>query len=247
MVSSQHFTSNYASHVKHLLKLFKDLSVQYKEMTNVLSDLGGCYNGYSISLPPTQYIEKIGEAFDAYHTLHQSDTPGLGQSAIGHFGEYHGYAIAIQGMLKCVSRKQIQHDTFDDLVEAKKTRLGKIEASEEESLRIGVVLQSEGVFNQPVGLLGKLNAYIDRDPEATRRKSMSQLREDVGKGDSEVDKSALEMKLMKDEVMEQLGEFQVLKEKDALNFWREYAEGMREYHGKIRDIWSNCLTSEELN
>lgn len=170
-----------------------------------------------------------------------------------------GYGTSVTSIIKKIVRKSIRQDTSEDALDAKKDRLSKYETSEEEALRIGVVLEAEGRssnrhpsdtnsnINGPTGIIAKMNAMMDRDPEVSRRNSISRLRDEIKTGDSDVARGRNEVILMKAEVLENLGKFQSLKEQDAKLFWKTYARGMVDYYGKTRDTWSLSHGGEALN
>lgn len=134
----------------------------------------------------------MGESFDAIHTLNSSLVTDLDILSGDYYAASVGYGHAVTNVIKKIVRKSIRQDTTEDVLDAKKDRLLKYETSEEEALRIGVVLESEGGrsvvpnSNAPTGIIAKMNALMDRDPEVTRRNSISRLRDEIKTGDVDV-------------------------------------------------------------
>ena len=237
--------------MQYMLESHTKITKLVSDQTSAYMDLGGLYNGWSLTETQTtlaKSIEKLGEGYDSTSALNLKAVRVMEHEISEAIQEYALYAKAVTKLLKRRLVKQSAYEGALAKSEKKAEELIKLEASEQEAMKISTVLNHEGLGNASVktsgnGIFAKLNSIIDRDPELTRRQRMSKLKTQIEELKSSSRNLQLEGQLMQHEIQSDLNRFQTLKEKDMNALVLEYAKFMRSYHARMRESWRESLES----
>ncbi len=238
------FSLKFSAHIIHLHKLHRKITKQYLEVRQHYVQLGLAYNSWSLVESPllSHSIEKVGEAFDAMGLVQQRFNDIFEHQVSESFQEYTQFAAVVERAIKWRYMKFAEFHRTKTKLEEKEKQLQMYEVSENEALRISAIVGSEGISPtaaRPSGFLATINSLIDHDPEQTRRKQISKLRDRIQQLQHDLEKLKQELAVANTELQSDLDRFQLSKLKDFKNVWTEYAQFMRQYHAKNREIWRN--------
>ncbi|TPX32997.1 hypothetical protein SmJEL517_g03961 [Synchytrium microbalum] len=143
--ASEDFTSRFAAHISHTLKVHKRIVKHYQEMSSTYSELGSVYNGWSLSETQlSEAIEKVGQAVDSTVSATTALAGTLEERFSEPLGEYSQFSKTIEKVLLNRHRRHAAFEHLTDSLQSKHQNLVTLERSEQEAQRLTAAIGAEG-------------------------------------------------------------------------------------------------------
>ncbi|TPX37299.1 hypothetical protein SeLEV6574_g07933 [Synchytrium endobioticum] len=153
-VASEDFTSKFASHISHLLKVHKKIVKHHQEIASTYTELGSTYNGWSLSETLlSEAIEKVGQAIDSTVLATHSLSSTLEERFSEPLQEYSQFSRIIEKVLLIRHKRQAAYENLTESLQNKHLNLAHLEKSELEAQRLAAVISAEGGSNAASGAL----------------------------------------------------------------------------------------------
>jgi hypothetical protein len=238
------FTTRFEAQITFIYKTVKKLLANYQSTSSVLSSLGASYNGWSLCESTLAHaIENTGEAFDKDAAITLVAAQRIETKILDILQTYRGFCSSIDKVLRARHRKHAEFEHNSTLLIEKQALLTKLESSEYESQRLQAVLSQEGVSKvQPAntGIMAKLNAFLDNDPETTRRNTISKTKELIIQLEEARETIRLDLQSSSGKIQADLDRFQRQKIKDLRAVFILFAMIHREYHQRLLETWEDA-------
>lgn len=143
--AAQDYTNRFGNQISFIRKIFKKMISLYQDLSATFTDLGGLYNGWSLTEQNlSESIEQVGQAIDssltATNILYQSLEEGFGDT----LKEYERFTNAIQTVLTSRHKAHAEFEIISEQLMSKQQYLSKLETAEHESQRLAAILAVEG-------------------------------------------------------------------------------------------------------
>ncbi|KAI8924082.1 hypothetical protein BC831DRAFT_467158 [Entophlyctis helioformis] len=156
-IAAEDYTARFMAQMLYIERIYKRIASHYSEMASTYTDLGGSYNGWSLTETTlSEAIEQTGQAIDstvtATNTLHAQLEERFGES----LHEYAQFGKAIDKLLRWRHKKHAEFEAISETLIQKQALLQKLEQTEHESQRLAAALNSEGIpsASQPYAYAG---------------------------------------------------------------------------------------------
>ncbi|KAL2915963.1 Sorting nexin, cytoplasm-to-vacuole targeting pathway/endosomal sorting [Polyrhizophydium stewartii] len=145
-IAAEDYTARFLSQVLYIERIHKRIMSHYADTAATLADLGGFYNGWSLTEGSlSEAIEQTGQAVDscvtATNTLHTHLEDRFGEA----LHEYAQFSKAIEKLLRWRHKKHVEFESISETLILKQSQLLKLEQAEHEAQRLSAVLSAEGV------------------------------------------------------------------------------------------------------
>ncbi|KAH6563856.1 hypothetical protein BASA62_008272 [Batrachochytrium salamandrivorans] len=143
-VAAEDYTIRFMSQILYIEKIHKRIITHHTEMATTYADLGGSYNGWSLTESTlADSIEQTGQAIDSTVTATNAMRLQLQERFDEMLHEYALFSLNIEKLLRWRHRKHAEFEGISESLILKQAALVRLEQAEHESLRLSAALNSE--------------------------------------------------------------------------------------------------------